>query len=85
LFYVLEGSSLGGRIILRDLARRGIDQAGLRFLDPYGAAAGERWSAFVQVLEREGRDRRAAQFMMNGALQGFAYAKACLAGEAIAA
>jgi heme oxygenase len=84
-FYVLEGASLGGRVILRDLTRRGVDPAGLAFLDPYGPAAGERWSAFIRVLEREGSDGLDMPSLVGGALNGFAYAEACLAGTAIAA
>ncbi len=86
LLYVLEGSSLGGRLILRHLARLGIDLAGLRFLDPYGAAAGERWTGFISVLEREaGRHALGIGQVVSGGIKGFDYAEACLCGEAVAA
>jgi len=71
LLYVLEGSSLGGRVIGRRLAADGIDDTGLSFLDPYGPQVGEQWRAFTAVLEREtvgDADREAA---VAGALRGF--------------
>jgi heme oxygenase len=43
---VLEGSSLGGCVILKELKHRGASLAGLGFLDPYGADTGQRWRSF---------------------------------------
>jgi heme oxygenase len=51
--YVIEGSSLGGRVILKELKRRKVSLAGLRFLDPYGHQTAARWKAFLTVLGRE--------------------------------
>lgn len=43
-FYVLEGSTLGGRLISRALAAAAwLPAGGLRYFDPHGAATGERW------------------------------------------
>ena len=84
--YVLEGSSLGGRVILRSLARRGVEAGPLRFLDPYEGLAGELWGQFIRVLERETpKHRRGIELAVSGAVAGFAYAEACLCQDALAA
>ncbi len=50
MFYVLEGSTLGGRMILRMLEARGVEDEALAFLDPYGPETGARWRDFLSVL-----------------------------------
>jgi heme oxygenase len=79
--YVLEGSSLGGRLILRELVRRGAPMIGLGFLDPYGARTAEAWRAFLEILERETALRKAAEQAVSGALKAFAFAEVCLSKE----
>jgi heme oxygenase len=74
--YVLEGASLGGRVIEKRLAARGAAEAGLRFLHGYGAATSARWKAFCAVLERE--CAAAPDEAVEGAVQGFGYAWASL-------
>jgi heme oxygenase len=83
LFYVLEGSTLGGRLILRELARRGVDLADLTFLDPYGTETGARWRSFLAVLERETGfgDERRIEEAERGAVRGFAHAERILCGD----
>ena len=77
--YVVEGSTLGGRMILREVAARTGDTAGLDFMDPYGARTGEAWRAFLGVLEREvGGDPERLRRAEAGAQAGFAYARTCL-------
>lgn len=71
--YVLEGSSLGGRMILRAVAARGAETGDLAFLDPYGARTGERWREFLQDLE----DAPAAE-AERGALAAFGLAETLL-------
>jgi heme oxygenase len=84
--YVIEGSALGGRTILRSLARTGIDLSGLDFLDPYGPHAAKCWGSFVRVIEREvGSAEARVGEACRGATKGFAYAKACLSVYAAAA
>jgi heme oxygenase len=79
--YVVEGSTLGGRMILREVAARGGDLAGLGFMDPYGPRTGEAWRAFLAVLEREvANDPDRLDQAETGARAGFAYARACLCG-----
>lgn len=75
LMYVLEGSTLGGRVIRKRLTGQGGDLTGLSFLDPYGDAVGERWRAFLAVLEAEARSPADAEAMVGGALAGFRHAE----------
>jgi heme oxygenase len=74
--YVLEGSSLGGRVIAKGLRARGVGMLGLSFLEPYGDQVGVRWKSFVSVLERDGAHD--LEGVVRGALAGFRHAAACL-------
>ena len=83
MLYVLEGSTLGGRMILRELSRLGVSDRRLRFLDPYGGATGERWRSFLDVLDREvGSDPVRLDDVARGGVRGFRHAHAVLCGEA---
>ena len=69
-FYVLEGSTLGGRIILRALdSRLGPQIAGAtRFLAGHGGATGPMWIAFRTALDGFGRVRPdACDAVLSGA------------------
>jgi heme oxygenase len=79
--YVLEGSSLGGRVILKELKRRGVSLAGLGFLDPYGFNTAPRWRSFLAILEREVQSGEQQRDAVTGALNAFAFAKSCLCKE----
>ncbi len=70
--YVLEGATLGGRVIRRIAAARGLSLEGLGYLDAYGEDVAVRWRAFCDVLEREGR--LDIEAVVRGAIEGFAYA-----------
>ena len=84
--YVIEGSALGGRTILRRLARTGIDLSGLDFLDPYGPHTVKCWGSFARVIEREvGSAEARLGEACRGATKGFAHAKACFCVYAAAA
>ncbi|WP_339538748.1 biliverdin-producing heme oxygenase [Pseudomonas sp. RA_15y_Pfl2_54] len=52
VLYVLEGATLGGQILRREIASRlGLEaQNGAAFLDVYGAATGRRWREFIEYL-----------------------------------
>lgn len=80
LLYVLEGSSLGARVIKKQAAAQGQDMTGLSFLDPYGPQVGERWKSFLAVLAREcpAGDRQAADDVVRGGVTGFGYAESWL-------
>lgn len=52
VLYVLEGATLGGQILRREIAAR-LDlgaENGAAFLDIYGAATGRRWRDFIDYL-----------------------------------
>lgn len=49
--YVMEGSVMGGRIIIQMLEKRGITE-GISFFTGYGSETETRWSSFVAVLDR---------------------------------
>lgn len=64
VLYVLEGATLGGQILRREIATRlGLDAStGAAFLELYGAATGRRWREFIghlgaAALEAPARDR----------------------------
>lgn len=51
-FYVLEGSTNGGRFLARTLRERwGIDDAGVAYLDPYGERQQDTWAAFKREMD----------------------------------
>jgi heme oxygenase len=80
--YVLEGSTLGGRTILRALRSQGVSTDGLDFLDPYGKDAGVNWRRFLRVLEREtATSRTTMNECVSGAIRTFALAAGCLRDE----
>ena len=82
MLYVLEGSTLGGRLILRTLAAKGVSDPDLAFLDPYGSESGARWREFLAVLENEtGGDAGRIGDAEKGAVRGFEHAEAVLCGE----
>lgn len=47
--YVVEGSQLGGRVLLQRLRRAGVN-APLRYLQGHGAGTGAHWQGFLQAL-----------------------------------
>lgn len=77
--YVLEGSTLGGRVIRKRLRAAGVTLEGTGFFDIYGADTGRRWQDFCAVLEREcaGSEGEA----VAGAARGFDYVRAGLVAE----
>lgn len=52
VLYVLEGATLGGQILRREISSRlGLEaDNGAAFLDVYGAATGRRWRDFIEYL-----------------------------------
>lgn len=86
LLYVLEGSTLGGRVIRREMRARGHPMTGLTFLDPYGSQAGERWRSFLAVLGREAERGGAGSLdeVVLGGVRGFGHVESWLCGAEIA-
>jgi heme oxygenase len=59
--YVMEGSIMGGRIIIQMLEKLGIED-GLSFFSGYGQETGQKWGIFTKVMNetattREGEDQ----------------------------
>jgi heme oxygenase (biliverdin-IX-beta and delta-forming) len=72
LTYVLEGSSLGGKVIYRQLDYLfGQSAEGRRFFRG-SASDGRRWQAFCRHLEAEGQAPGAVVEMICGAMAAFA-------------
>lgn len=80
--YVIEGSALGGRVILKTLRARGVDTDGLEFLDPWGPEAGRGWRGFLLGLERTVRGEAMLAAAVAGAGKGFGFAEQALCGSA---
>ncbi|KAA9327022.1 biliverdin-producing heme oxygenase [Hymenobacter busanensis] len=57
-FYVLEGSTLGGQVITRQLAQAGIPLRS--YFSGYGTQTGPRWKRFVELLSAEAHAAPAA-------------------------
>lgn len=68
--YVMEGSIMGGPIIVEMLKKHGITK-GFSFFSGYGAETGKMWSAFVAVLNAEASDEQAQQIAINAANETF--------------
>lgn len=58
VLYVLEGATLGGQILRREIAARlGLEaDNGAAFLDIYGAATGRQWRDFIEYLGSRAMD-----------------------------
>jgi heme oxygenase len=69
--YVMEGSTLGGRRILRNVERcLGLSEhAGCQYFAGYGAQTGPMWQAFLQRLDRAPPEQAAD--VANGAVATF--------------
>lgn len=77
--YVTEGSTLGGRMILRAAVAAGTDLGGLEFLDPYGRETGAMWLALRAALDRRLAEAAAFDAAAEAADTLFAFAAARLA------
>lgn len=72
--YVLEGSIMGGSIIVQMLAKGGITE-GVSFFSGYGAETGRMWGTFTAVLNSEAdseSDQQAAIQAANDTFSQFA-------------
>ena len=71
--YVLEGATLGGQVLRREMAKRldlDADNGGA-FLDVYGVETGRRWKDFLDYLERQPLDAPAKQRAADAACSTF--------------
>ncbi len=70
--YVIEGSTLGGRVILKHINQAlKIEQEGAKFFGGYGAETGKYWKDFLQafciyILSNKGEEEA-----IKGAIDGF--------------
>ncbi len=71
--YVLEGSTLGGQLILRHLQRHfeGVAAGGFVFFRAYGESVGPMWKAFGEALVRACPDPALAPRVVRGAQDTF--------------
>jgi heme oxygenase len=69
--YVLEGSTLGGRVISRHIQRRFGPDVARTFLDGYGADTGEKWQSFRAALVRFASSREVEDQIIAGAQETF--------------
>jgi heme oxygenase len=69
--YVLEGSTLGGRVISRHVQGLFGPEVPRAFLDGYGADTGERWRTFGAALTRFASSREVEDQIIAGAQQTF--------------
>jgi len=71
--YVLEGATLGGQILRREMAQRlGLDAGnGGAFLNVYGAETGRRWKDFLDYLSHVPLDAHAKLRAVNAARSTF--------------
>ncbi|CRM00700.1 biliverdin-producing heme oxygenase [Pseudomonas asgharzadehiana] len=71
--YVLEGATLGGQVLRREMARRlGLDaDNGGAFLNVYGAETGRRWKDFLDYLARQPMDAQARPCAVDAARSTF--------------
>ena len=73
VLYVVEGATLGGQILRREIAARlELDaDSGAAFLDVYGAATGRRWREFTDYLASCELDAPARQAVVSAAQETF--------------
>jgi len=69
--YVLEGSTLGGRVISRHLTAEFGSHVPRRFVNAYGAQTGDNWQAFRTALIRFTRSRAVEDRIVAGARETF--------------
>ncbi len=79
--YVAEGSTLGGAVIARTLAKNENLKTigGFNFYGCYGELTGERWKNFIIATEQAGGRLNNSDAIVAGAQKGFEYFGECLA------
>lgn len=73
IMYVIEGSSLGGRVILKNInTALGFDEAnGAGYFAGYGAVTGSRWKSFLDVLVKYENENDNEDEIIAGANHAF--------------
>lgn len=83
--YVLEGATLGGQVLRREMAQRlGVNaDNGGAFLDVYGAETGRRWKDFLDYLGRQPLDAADKQRAVTAACSTFSCFEQWLDGQEV--
>ena len=68
--YVMEGSIMGGPIIVQMLAKYGVTQ-GVSFFSGYGEATGSMWGKFVAVMNAQANTEAEEAFAISAANETF--------------
>jgi heme oxygenase len=69
--YVMEGSIMGGSIIVKMLEKGGITN-GISFFSGYGEETGQKWSAFIAVMNQQAITPEQQQVAIQAANETFA-------------
>lgn len=69
--YVMEGSIMGGSIIIKMLEKGGITK-GISFFSGYGEATGQKWGVFVSILNQQAASPAQEATVINAANEAFA-------------
>lgn len=64
--YVVEGSTLGGQVLARQLAKAGLDLG--RYFTGYGALTGPRWKTFCRLLDAAATPATEADIVASASL-----------------
>jgi len=83
--YVLEGSTLGGKIITKHLQQSlGEKAAGkTSYLNPYEEQAGSRWKNFLQLLEQAATETNNEAAIITGAINTFSVLDSSLSNSSL--
>lgn len=73
ILYVIEGSSLGGRVILKNIAKNldHTETSGAAYFSGYGTETGSRWKAFLSDLSDFENQNSAGNEIIAGANYAF--------------
>jgi heme oxygenase len=70
--YVMEGSIMGGGIIVQMLGKAGITK-GVSFFSGYGPATGQKWGTFVAILDKQADNEEEEAVMIKTANETFTH------------
>lgn len=73
-FYVVEGSTLGGRVIIKSLQRHlspDIFESATQFFNGYGELTGKNWKSFLTILDRFAQSLSIRRSVIVGANKAF--------------
>ena len=68
--YVMEGSIMGGSIIVQMLEKAGITK-GVSFFSGYGPATGQKWGFFIAILDQQADTEQDEALVINAANETF--------------